>query len=174
MDVSFDESFTSAIILSWTPFQDAIRLCPNKSSIADDYDTLEHTGSAEQFPSMFEEGNESGILTRLLQNQKQDNNSKETPSTIEEDEEQAPPQNLDDSSYDSSTESNIDGQGYTKPLDISEMQTQEEIPELSEQEIIPDKPAVRTASRNRKQITRFEESHIQLNPSTPPTPEILQ
>ena len=71
-DVSFDESFTSAIVLSWTPFQDAIRLHPNESSIADDYDTLEHTGSAEQFPSMFEKGNEGGILSRLLQNQIQD------------------------------------------------------------------------------------------------------
>ena len=107
---------------------------------------------------MFEEGNESGMLSRLLQNKKQDNTSKETPSTIEEYEEQAPPQNLDDSSDDSSTESNIDGQGYTKPLDISEMQTQEEIPELSEQEIVPDKPTVRTPSRNRKQITRFEDN----------------
>ena len=36
------------------------------------------------------------------------------------------------------------------------MQTPEEIPELSEQEIIPDKPSVRTSSRNRKQIIRFE------------------
>ena len=107
---------------------------------------------------MFEEGNENGILSRLIQNQKQDIQNKETPNNIEEDEEQAPPQNLDDSSYDSSTESNIDGQGYTKPLDISEMQTKEEIPELSEQEIIPDKPTVRTSSRNRKQITRFEDN----------------
>ena len=125
MDVSFDESFTSAIIISWKPFQDAIRLRPNESSIADDYDTLDHTGSAEQFTSMFEEGNESGMLSRLPQNQTQDNNSKETPNTIVEDEEQDQPENLDDSSDDSSTESNIDGQGYTKPLDISEMQTQE-------------------------------------------------
>ena len=68
MDVSFDESFTSAVVPSWTPFQDAIKLRPNESSIADDYDTLEHTGSAEQFPSMFEDGNESGMLSRLLQN----------------------------------------------------------------------------------------------------------
>ena len=57
MDVSFDEAFTSAIVLTWTPFQDAIRLRPNESFLADDYDTLEHTGSADQFPSMFEEGN---------------------------------------------------------------------------------------------------------------------
>ena len=27
--VYFDESFSSAIVLSWTPFQDAIRLHPN-------------------------------------------------------------------------------------------------------------------------------------------------
>ena len=38
------------------------------------------------------------------------------------------------------------------------MQTPEEIPELSEQEIIPEKPAVRTSSRNRKHITRFEDN----------------
>ena len=107
---------------------------------------------------MFEEGNENGILSKLIQNQLQDIQNKETPKNIEEDEEQAPPQNFDDSSDDSSTESNIDLQGYTKPLDISEMQTPEEIPELSEQEIIPDKPSVRTSSRNRKQITRFEDN----------------
>ena len=38
------------------------------------------------------------------------------------------------------------------------MQTPEKIPELSEQEIIPDKPSVRTSSRNRRQITRFEDN----------------
>ena len=52
MDVSFDEAFTSAIVLTWNPFQDAIRLRPNESFLADDYDTLEHTGSAEQFLSV--------------------------------------------------------------------------------------------------------------------------
>ena len=103
-------------------------------------------------------GNENGILSKLIQNQLQDIQNKDTPKNIEEDEEQSPPQNFDDSSDDSSTGSNIDGQGYTKPLDISEMQTPEEIPELSEQEIIPDKPSVRTSSRNRKKITRFEDN----------------
>ena len=48
--------------------------------------------------------------------------------------------------------------GYTKPLDISELQASEEIPELSEQDILPNKPPVRTSSRNRKQITRFEDN----------------
>ena len=131
MDASFDESFASAIVLSWNPFQDAIRLLPNESSISDEYDTLEHTGSAEEFPSMFEEGNENGILYKLIQNQLQYIQNKETPSSIEEYEEKSPPQKIDDSSDDSSTESNLNGQVYTKPLDISEMQTPEEIPELS-------------------------------------------
>ena len=157
MDVSFNEAFTSAIVLTWTPFQDAIGLHPNESFLADDYDTLEHTGSAEQFPSMFEEGNENVMLSRLIQNQTQDNNSKETPKIVE-DEEENTPQNFDDSSDDSSTELDRDEQGYTKPLDISKLQTQEKIPELSEQEIIPDKPTVRNSSRNRKHITRFEDN----------------
>ena len=73
---------------------------------------------------MFEEGNENGMLSRLIQNQTQDNNSKGTP-TIVENEEEDTPQNFDDSSDDSSTELDRDEQGYTKPLDISELQTQE-------------------------------------------------
>ena len=63
MDITFDEHFTSAILLSWTPFQDAMRLRPNESSNIDDYATLEHTGSAEDFPSMFEEGNKDTTKT---------------------------------------------------------------------------------------------------------------
>ena len=66
---------------------------------------------------MFEEGNENGILSRIIQNQLQDIQNKDTPKNIEEDEEQAPPKKFDDSSDDSSTGSNIDGQRYTKPLD---------------------------------------------------------
>ena len=56
-DMSFDEHLTSALLLSWTPFQDAMKTRPIQTSNIDDYDTLEHTGSAEDFPSMFEEGN---------------------------------------------------------------------------------------------------------------------
>ena len=76
MNLTLDESFTSAIVIIWNHFQDAIRLRPNESFLADDYDTLEHTGSAEQFTSMFEEGNENGMLSRLIQNQTLDNTSK--------------------------------------------------------------------------------------------------
>ena len=114
MDMSFDEHFTSALLLSWTTFQYAMKTRPLQSSNIDDYDTLEHTGSAEDFPSMFEEGN----IT--------------TTSNIIEDENLPTSQESDDSSDDSSTDSNVIEQGYTKPLDISDIQTAEEIHELSE------------------------------------------
>ena len=107
---------------------------------------------------MFEECNDNGILYRLIKSQEKDIQDKEPPAIIEEDEAHTPPQKFDDSSDDSSTEAGIDEQGYTKPLEISEMQTPEYIPESSEQDIIPDKPTVRTSSRNRKQITRFEDN----------------
>ena len=110
------------IVLTWTPFQDAIRLRPNESFLADDYDTLEHTGSAEKFPSMFEEGNENGMLSRLIQNQTLDNTSKETPTIVEDQEDQEEeytPQSFDDSSDDSSTELDREEQGYIKPLQKS-------------------------------------------------------
>ena len=83
MDVSFDEAFTSAIVLSWTPFQDAIRLHPNESSISDEYDTLEHTGSAEEFPSMFEEWNENGIFSITSNSQTKGTKDKEPTTIIE-------------------------------------------------------------------------------------------
>ena len=49
-------------------------------------------------------------------------------------------------------------QGYTKPLDVSEIKTSEETPELSEQDVLPGNSQVRTSCRNRKQITRFEDN----------------
>ena len=78
-----------------------------------------------------------------------------TTSNIIEDENLPTPQESDDSSDDSSTDSNVIEQGYTKPLDISDMQTAEQIPELSEQDVLPGKPKVRTSTRNRRQIRRF-------------------
>ena len=69
MDAYFEESSTLSNVLSWKLFQDAIRLLPHESSISDDYDTLEHTASAEEFPSMFEEGNDNVILSRLIKSQ---------------------------------------------------------------------------------------------------------
>ena len=149
MEMSFDEHFTSAILLTCTPFQDAMKLCPHESSNIDKYDTLELTGSAEYFPSMFEEGN----ITTTTKNVTFSTPQQE--SNIIEDEE-APNQDSEDSSNDSSTDSNIAVQGYTKPLDISDIQTSEEIPELSEQDLLPANAQVISSSRNRKQITRFE------------------
>ena len=128
-----------------------MKLCPHESSNIDDYDTLEHTGSAECFPSMVEEGN----ITTTTKNVTSNTPPKE--SNIIEDEE-APNQESDYSSDDSSTDSNVIEQGYTKPLDISEIRTSEEIPELSEQDVLPGNAQVRTSSRNIKQITRFEEN----------------
>ena len=152
MDMSFDENFTSAILLSWTPFQDATNLRPHEYSNIDEYDTLENTGSAEYFPSMFEKGN----ITTTTTTENVTSNTPPKESTIIEYEEPEP--HSDDSSDDSSTDSNVMEQGYTKPLDISEIKTSEEIPELTEQDVLPGNSQVRTSSRNRKQITRFEDN----------------
>ena len=75
-----------------------MKLRPHQPSNIDDYDTLEHTGSAEDFPSMFEEGN----ITTTTPSQ--------TPNIIEDED---PEHDSDDSSDDSSTDSNIMDQGYT-------------------------------------------------------------
>ena len=93
---------------------------------------------------MFDEGN---ITTTPYQT-----------SHVIEDENLPPSQNSEDSSDDSSTDSNAVEQGHTKPLDISDIQTSEEIPELSEQDVLPGNVQLRTSSRNRKQITIFEDN----------------
>ena len=80
------------------------------------------------------------------------------PSSNIEDENLPTFQDSEDYSDDSSTDSNVVEQGYTKPLDISDIQTSEEIPELSEQDVLPGNVQVITSSRNRKQITRFEDN----------------
>ena len=70
-------------------------LHPHESSIPDDYDTLEHTGSAEEFSSIFEEGNDNGMLSQIINSK-----DKDTPTIIEEDDTQPPTQNVYDSSSD--------------------------------------------------------------------------
>ena len=56
-DVTIDETFLSAIVTNWKTFQDVLYLQPEKSCIPSEDDTIEYTGYATNFPSVFEEGN---------------------------------------------------------------------------------------------------------------------
>ena len=77
---------------------------------------------------------------------------------VDEDLHPAHDHDSEDCSDDSSTDCNVVEKGYTKLLEISDIQTSEEIPELSEKDVIPDSAPARTSSRHRKQITIFEDS----------------
>ena len=56
-DVTFDETFFTAVATTWKLFQDFISLCPSQSLNHTEDDILEHTGSAEDFVSLSEKGN---------------------------------------------------------------------------------------------------------------------
>ena len=138
-DVTFDEQFHTAVITNWKPYQDAMTLRPQSSHIHTEDDTLEHTGSAEDLPFMFEEGN-------AIDN----------------------PQNMDidELSDVSSTQSYMETQGYTMPIEDSEEQTSNEIPQLLDQEVQDSQPSSgRTSGRTRKCITRFEEDPSTYQPT---------
>ena len=56
-DVTFDESFQTAVSTQWKPYQDALSLRPPTSTTHTDDDALYVTGSAEDFPQELERGN---------------------------------------------------------------------------------------------------------------------
>ena len=124
-DVAFDETFSSAIITNWRPFQDALSLRPEKSSIPSEYDIIEYTRDATHFPSMFEEGNYNP-----QDDIKEDNQS-------------------DISSQDSYTEN----QGYNGPLDDMENQTMSEI--ADHDIVYSEPTQTRISGRIRKHTTEF-------------------
>ena len=85
MDVSFDEHFTSALLLTCNPFQYAMILHQHESPNIDEYDTLEHTASDEYYSSMFEEGN---VTTKNVTTNPY--NPSENPNVIDEDDDHNP------------------------------------------------------------------------------------
>ena len=123
-------------------------LRPTSSTSSNSLHT-EYTGSAANFPSIFEEGNEP-----IYPN----HSTPDAPHTQKEDE-TIPDINQDDDSSSDESQSSIDEmQGYTKPLEYPKEQLQNENQQLEEQDILPQEHSnVRTSSRIKKRVTRFEE-----------------